>query len=126
MPLVQIICHFNISNQRQVQSQGKRPFKFENIWVQDEEYGRVVVERWNERMVRSILEFADAVAKCGDDLRSWSRVTYGNIQDKLMRQQKELLKLQSNVRRIEDNVVVDGSKKRLKKLEKKELYWRQR
>ena len=39
------------------------------MWVQDEEYGRIVVESWNEGRVRSISEFVDAVAKFGDDLK---------------------------------------------------------
>ena len=68
MPLI-----FNISFNRKQIKQSKRPFKFKNMWVNDEDCKRVIAEGWDGMGTNNISDLAIEMDRCGERLKRWNR-----------------------------------------------------
>ena len=117
----------NISANAQQKPHIRRSFKFENMWTQDDQCGKIVEESWNRGIINNMSDLVKALGSCCQSLMRWHRQSYGSLTHNITRQQKELQTLQQEVRNLEDTKVVEECKLKLKELEMKEkVYWRQR
>ncbi|XP_021756139.1 uncharacterized protein LOC110721309 [Chenopodium quinoa] len=59
---------------------GGKCFKFEPLWLSKEECGEIVDRSW-----KASLEFCidRKIARCGEDLSSWARMSFGSIKKKI-------------------------------------------
>ena len=85
MPLL-----FNISDQKQSVAHKTRKFKFENMWLEDEECYRVVKQSWSSSYIHNMLDFTYVVEKCGRTLMQWNMEVYGNLQVRIKNKQLEI------------------------------------
>jgi hypothetical protein len=61
---------------------GKRPFKFENIWLKKEGFGALVKQWWDSYQFQGLpsIIFACKIKALKLDLKKWNEVVFGNIE----------------------------------------------
>ena len=68
-----------------------RPFRFEAVWLRDERCEGIIRSAWQgENSDDSVGKLMGKVEACRLSLKSWSRLSFGNIRRMLMKKKKEL------------------------------------
>ena len=94
---------FHISNMQQMKATFKRPFRFENMWVKEEECQRVISENWNGSAIRSFKELVDSVKRCGHHLAKWNRENFGNWEYQIKQKKVKVKELLMRVNSMADS-----------------------
>lgn len=107
-------------NRRDYAPRVKR-FKFENVWIREDECGRVVRDSWSQVEDRNIIE---KVEYCCLKLEEWGGGKVKEMRIKIQQCRKEMRKFRSR----RDNYGVfkynEARDDYLKLLEKQEVYWK--
>ena len=69
-----------INNHKKQSVRFKRTFKFENIWMQDEDYQRVIEDSWNLSGINNLNDLVEAMRKCDQNITRWNKKVHGNLQ----------------------------------------------
>ena len=69
----------------------RRPFRFEVVWMKDEQCEGVIKHTWGSQSVDNPMnKFVRKIKTCWVSLQSWSENSFGNIQ-RLLQQKKKML-----------------------------------
>jgi len=86
--------------QMDMQGQGlaRRTFKFEAIWMSDEECGEVISAAWSNDNIGEIPSegIQRRLGACQRALLSWSGQKFGKVEDDIKRKSEQLAALQRN------------------------------
>ncbi|KAL5794824.1 hypothetical protein ACOSP7_003418 [Xanthoceras sorbifolium] len=107
---------------------GDRKFRFEPIWLKDEECYSVICAAWggfdSDTSGRGL---RDKLGLCADRLENWSKVKFGSLKKAIDRKKCEINLLYD---RKQSDQVLDAIRSMERELEsllsKEELYWKQR
>ncbi|XP_030930978.1 uncharacterized protein LOC115956836 [Quercus lobata] len=93
---------FTWSNTREVASKrGMRPFRFENLWLEDEGFVERVQSWWESYNVLGAPSFvlANKLKLLKNDLKKWNVEVFGNVEERVRKLWQEL----SDLEKIEDS-----------------------
>lgn len=97
------------------------PFKFESMWLSNDDFKRVVEEGWNIQMGGDIVSRIDARA---EHLKSWASRSFGDIRKQIKKTEKNLARAQ---RCVPDNRMIRNCKDISEELDRlhclEESYW---
>lgn len=106
---------------------GKR-FRFEEMWLLDEECEKVVRDAWfSVSFDGSMQALMDRIAACSSALQTWARTNFGNVVQQMKACEKKFVELRkrpedSNARKEEERLMKELNLA----LEKEYVMWRQR
>ncbi|MCH90743.1 transposon TX1 putative protein, partial [Trifolium medium] len=65
---------------------GPKPFRFNNHWIENKRFKRVVEECWREQQVSGWMGYVlkEKLRGLKTKLKEWNKVEYGNLENKLM------------------------------------------
>ena len=82
------------ANRTLCDEEGDKPFKFESLWLSNEESKRIVEESWNESLECTI---QDRIENCGKGLSDWAGRTFGELKKKIKQVEKSFARAQKCV-----------------------------
>ena len=93
--------HFPIVLEGGAFQRGRRPFRFENIWLKDEGFVKRVRSWWESYNVLGAPSFvlANKLKLLKNDLKKWNVEVFGNVEDRVRKLWQEL----SDLEKIEDS-----------------------
>ena len=71
-----------------------KPFKFESLWLSNEDCKKVVDDAW---LARPSEDIQFRIAECANNLAEWAKSTFGAICKKIKKAKRSLSKLQNCV-----------------------------
>ncbi|XP_040987679.1 uncharacterized protein LOC121235397 [Juglans microcarpa x Juglans regia] len=78
-----------------VQRRGKRPFRFEAMWVEDSSCQEVIKEAWldsaGERRMEGVMK---QISRCGEKSERWNKNSFGHVQKNLKKAKQKLQNVQ--------------------------------
>ncbi|KAL8511535.1 hypothetical protein ACS0TY_018078 [Phlomoides rotata] len=74
-PILVICDHIGSLNDQKIHK--KRLFRFEKMWLENEQCTSIVELGWNQN--NPLLSLAERTKKCGERLRKWDKETFGNL-----------------------------------------------
>lgn len=91
------VC-LNILGDPRRSNSGKKPFRFESMWMGHEECGNIILNSWNTRVDDRDMKILEHIRKCGVDLSTWNKICFGfgNVQSKLRNTQARLKSFQES------------------------------
>jgi hypothetical protein len=98
-------------------------FRFENIWLQEDDVNDVVEEGWNGGWE---VEITSRVAQCADKLQDWGRRKRMRFKQEVLECGDELERLRGRHDPISSRRYLDVQEKHARLLVQEETYWRQR
>uniref|UniRef100_A0A803Q8E0 Reverse transcriptase domain-containing protein n=1 Tax=Cannabis sativa TaxID=3483 RepID=A0A803Q8E0_CANSA len=122
---VQILPH-NASHQQPIR---RTRFRFEKIWLQEDEATSLIQQNWQQDSVETAAAlFKHNLQRCSDSLQQWHRQKFGNIKKKISKAQKKVADLNNSVdRSITAMAELKQSENILDDLlAQEETYWQQR
>ncbi|XP_050207714.1 uncharacterized protein LOC126657122 [Mercurialis annua] len=72
-----------------------RPFRFEQMWMTNDNFDGVVSEAWRESGMGS-MDFMTKIEACGANLKSWALSNFGAVNKSKKQKLEELLQLQNH------------------------------
>ncbi|KAL8459116.1 hypothetical protein ACS0TY_036548 [Phlomoides rotata] len=100
-------------------------FRFKKMWLEKEACGDIVARGWDQGNTQ--ITFPERTKSCGDYLRAWDEITFGNISKKIKKLKKELESLQDQIQSEETLQLMGEKTKELDVLLKdEEILWFQR
>lgn len=109
-----------------IRHRGKRPFRFEAMWIKDEACRSVVESAWNLQSRNGRITVMEKINSCAQRLIKWNSEEFGHVGNRLKKLENELLEWDSRTgaaakpeerTKIENQVFV---------LQEKEIMWSQR
>ncbi|KAL8497714.1 hypothetical protein ACS0TY_021153 [Phlomoides rotata] len=95
------------------------------MWLEKEACGDIVAQGWDQGNIE--LPFPDRTKNCGNYLRVWDDITFGNIGKKIKKLKKELESIQHRTQTEEIIQLMEEKTKELDSLLKsEEILWFQR
>ena len=93
--------HFPIVLEGGSFQRGRRPFRFENMWLKDEGFVERVRSWWESYIVMGAPSFvlANKLKLLKNDLKKWNVEVFGNVEDRVRKLWQEL----SDFEKIEDS-----------------------
>lgn len=108
---------------KQVYIPKKRRFKFENVWLLEDEWTQIVKNGWDDAANRGIME---KVMLCGVKLQEWGRGSNQEFKEKIKVCRERLRKLRARRDNHGVRLYNEARWEFLQLLEKQEIYWKQR
>lgn len=108
---------------KQVYVTRRKRFKFENVWLREDECKQVVQNGWDDAGGRDITE---KIMLCGTKLQKWDGGVNKEYREKLQLCRERLRRLRSRRDTLGVNLYNEVRWEFLQFLEKQEIYWKQR
>ena len=75
--------------------EGNKPFKFESLWLSNDDCKKVVEDAWLGRLGGGGWDIQFKIAECGQGLSTWAKFTFGAVRKKIKKAERSLSKLQN-------------------------------
>ena len=116
---------FNISTQEVTHAQVKKSFRFENMWVRNNQCEKVIKESWKVSSNPSWVDLVNGIENCNHQLMRWNKTSFGNVGINIKKLQQKLQDLMSDS--VFDVDAIDSCKKEMvEMLNLEEIMWKQR
>jgi hypothetical protein len=107
--------------------QGPRPFRFEAMWLAEENCSEVVRNAWEREVKARGGEVADAIKGVAADLLGWNKNSFGKLEKELAATRKALEACRRRASSHENIRLEHELRKKLEKLEGQlDTFWKQR
>ncbi|KAF7843116.1 reverse transcriptase [Senna tora] len=111
---------------------GRRPFKFENMWMEHEDYAEVVGEGWDweegkDDVIDQMTILSKRLDHCGRFLSDWGKKAFPNNRKEIEKLTNEISVCRSGIMTSEVKGKIEDLVKRIECLwDREEEYWQQR
>ncbi|XP_042942849.1 uncharacterized protein LOC122277031 [Carya illinoinensis] len=90
---------------------GQKPFRFEAVWTESEECGKVIEKAWQVYCDDGpIGEVVNKISRCSDSLLRWNKASFGTFQKRLRMARVQLEKIQAKNLRTPNRVAVQQAR----------------
>uniref|UniRef100_A0A803QED6 Reverse transcriptase domain-containing protein n=1 Tax=Cannabis sativa TaxID=3483 RepID=A0A803QED6_CANSA len=123
------ILPLNSTHQQQQQRSRRSRFRFEKLWLQEEEATNLIQQNWHQVTTENVADvFVNNLQRCAESLQQWHQQKFGSFKKNISRAQKKVKDLNNDTDR--SPTVIQELKHHENVLDEllaqEETYWQQR